>query len=387
MLSRCLITSSLSFLFLLLESHPLKILSSWTCACASLFRSRHPSPSPVQPPRLSSLKEKMSPAPEPGNAEESQGGAPSLLDLPELALEYILEKLPPEGLLSMSGVCTALRDRCRSDYFWDKHMKRKWDRVIGPSAYKVWQLCLSPRRDNGDSNQGKQKGLLRLFSLVWPCSWAGERINIGQDQTCSLPYDSSVMSWYIALETGRFWFPAQVYNRENGHAGFLLSCYDAELSYDFRTDTFRARYPPHGRRAMALETGVTWERLRSPQVDTSPHDLHLSDCLKDLCPGDHVEIQWRRNKEFPYGWWYGVVGHLESCNRNESYCRCSSSGAVVLEFNQYSAGSPWSRTTIDRRNHREEGNEVDGFYGGIRKLRTDDEISAWKRLWPTELLE
>ncbi|KAI6685429.1 hypothetical protein NL676_031342 [Syzygium grande] len=199
----------------------------------------------------------------------------------------------------MSGVCKALRDRCRSDYFLDKHMKQKWDRVIGPSAYKVWRLCPASRRDNGDSNQGMQKGLLRLFSLVWPRSWAGEKINIGQDQTWSLPHDSSVMSQYIALETGSLWFPAQVYNRENGDARFMLSCYDAVLSYDFRTDAFTARYPPYGRRAIELETGVTWEKLRSPPVDTSPHDLHPSDCLKDLCPGDHVEIQWKRNKKLP----------------------------------------------------------------------------------------
>lgn len=61
------------------------------------------------------------------------------------------------------------------------------------------------------------------------------------------------------------------------------------------------RYPPHGRRAATVEHGVPWERLRAPPVDTPPHDLHISDCLCDLHPGDHVEIQWRRNKEFPYG--------------------------------------------------------------------------------------
>lgn len=61
------------------------------------------------------------------------------------------------------------------------------------------------------------------------------------------------------------------------------------------------RYPPHGRRAIAIETGVQWDRIRAPPVDTSPHDLHISDCLNDLRPGDHIEIQWRRNKEFPYG--------------------------------------------------------------------------------------
>ena len=62
-----------------------------------------------------------------------------------------------------------------------------------------------------------------------------------------------------------------------------------------------SRYPPHGRRAVAVENCVPWERLRAPPIDTPPHDLHISDCMNDLRPGDHIEIQWRRNKEFPYG--------------------------------------------------------------------------------------
>lgn len=62
-----------------------------------------------------------------------------------------------------------------------------------------------------------------------------------------------------------------------------------------------SRYPPHGRRASTIETGVTWARLRAPLVDLSPHDLHVSGLLNELQPGDHIEIQWRRNKEFPYG--------------------------------------------------------------------------------------
>lgn len=120
----------------------------------------------------------------------------------------------------------------------------------------------------------------------------------------------------------------------------MLSCYDAQLSYDSRTDTFRARYwkrfpsftpyniqnfqitinrgehilafstliltfimycrySPHGRRM--VEENISWDRLRAPPVDTPSHVLHNSDCLHDLKPGDHIEIQWRRNKEFPYG--------------------------------------------------------------------------------------
>jgi hypothetical protein len=60
---------------------------------------------------------------------------------------------------------------------------------------------------------------------------------------------------------------------------------------------------------------------------------------------------------------------------------------VWLEFNQYSVGSRWRRAAIDRKNHREEGTEAEGFYGGIRKLSTKDEVSSWERLWPSETLE
>lgn len=44
-----------------------------------------------------------------------------------------------------------------------------------------------------------------------------------------------------------------------------------------------------------------FDRLRAPPVGTSAYVLHKSDCLNDLKPNDHIEIQWRRSKEFPYG--------------------------------------------------------------------------------------
>lgn len=62
---------------------------------------------------------------------------------------------------------------------------------------------------------------------------------------------------------------------------------------------FYFRYSPHGRRT--TEENIRWDRLRAPPVDTPPHVLHASDCLSDLKPGDHIEIQWRRKKEFPHG--------------------------------------------------------------------------------------
>lgn len=308
----------------------------------------------------------------------------SVLDLPELALECILERLPPSGLCSMASVCSSLKDRCRSDYFWDRHMKEKWGRVIGKAAHTEWLWYVASGSDSLDHE--KPKGWIGSLTCMWPISWIRSKLDGARKHGRTLPADS-IMSWYLALESGKFWFPAQVYNRENGHIGFMLSCYDAEISYDWRTDTFRARYPPHGRRTIVIEDGIQWERVRAPPVDTRAHDLHVSECLKDLRPGDHIEIQWRRNKEFPYGWWYGIVGHLESCDGNELHCRCHKSDTLVLEFNQYAPGSRWRRATVDRKDHREEGNENDGFYGGIRKLRSKDEVAMWRQLWPSETLE
>lgn len=335
------------------------------------------------------------------NVELSSAAAMSVLDLPELALECILERLPPDGLFRMSSVCSDLRQRCLSDHLWEKHMSHKWDRIIGPAAYRQWQWHISSRNDSSYSLESSRKGgvgrgLVAYLSRLWPFMLVRSNshnlnYHCNDNHTKTMislqPPVDSVVAFYRALETGKFWFPAQVFNRENGHVGFMLSCYDAELSYDSRTNTFQARYPPHGRRAVAIESGVTWDRLRAAAVDTCPHDLHVSDCLNDLRPKDHIEIQWRRNKEFPYGWWYGIVGHLETCDGNENYCRCHESDTVVLEFNQYTPGSRWRHTTINRKDHREEGNEADGFYGGIRKLYRNDEISMWKQFWPAEVLE
>lgn len=327
------------------------------------------------------------------NAEEAAatagGGETSVLDLPELAIDCILEKLRPAELRSMAAVCRSMRERCRGDHLWERHMTNRWGSVLGRAARDEWRTHLasaSESRAAGGGGGGKRRRWLAALSCVCPVvSWMRPRADGGKSSAPVL--DDSIMSWYLSVESGKFWFPAQVYNREHGHVGFMMSCYDAALSYDFHTDTFRARYPPHGRRTVVLEDGVQWDRVRAPPVDTLAHDLHTSDCLHELRPGDHIEIQWRRNKEFPYGWWYGVVGHLESCDGSEHFCRCHLSDTVVLEFNQYTPGSRWRQALVKRKEHREEGNEGDGFYGGIRKLRGKDDISKWRQLWPTDVLE
>ncbi|KAJ7972116.1 F-box protein [Quillaja saponaria] len=327
------------------------------------------------------LKKRIS-APKMENEDEE--GKVYLLDLPELTLECILERLSPSGLCSMAAVCTSLRDRCRSDHLWEKLMKRKWGALVGDAAYRQWQCHLVSRKRTNLLDQRSRKRLFMSANWFWP--FLRFRSNSERSrQSKSLLSDDSMKAWYLSLESGEFWFPAQVYNRENGNAGFMLSCYDAQVSYVSQTDTFQARYSAHG--GWATEENIHWERLRAPPVDIPSHDIHVSDCLDDLKPGDHVEIQWRRNKAFPYGWWYGIVGHLESCNGHDRRCLCPYSDTVLLEFNQYNPGSRWKQTVINRKDHREQGNEVDGFYAGVRKLHNEEEIARWENLWPTGIAE
>lgn len=59
---------------------------------------------------------------------------------------------------------------------------------------------------------------------------------------------------------------------------------------------------------------------------------------------------------------------------------------VVLEFNQYDPGSRWRETIISRSNHREVGDGVHGFFGGIRKIYDKYEISLWQKHWPPEAM-
>ncbi|CAI9099582.1 OLC1v1036428C1 [Oldenlandia corymbosa var. corymbosa] len=333
------------------------------------------------------IKKNFSPEAAVENVVEENFEEFCLLDLPDLALDCILERLSPSGLCSMAGVCRSLREICTSDRLWEEHMKRKWGNLIGDAAYQQWQSYIaSKQRNELPEKKNRVTGIFGYLSSFWSQLLNRSKENEVSKETrsSSLPVNS-IMAWYLAIENGKFWFPAQVYNRENGHVGFILSCYDAELNYDSSTNTFAARYSVLGRRT--IEDNIEWHRIRAPAVDTPSNVLHISDCLNDLKPGDHIEVQWRRNKDFSYGWWYGVVGHFEQCDGNESICQCHLNDTIVLEFKQYHPGSRWRRTTVNRKDHREVGNGADGFYGGIRKICKEEEISVWKGLWPTSTIQ
>lgn len=129
----------------------------------------------------------------------------NLLDLPDLALDSILIKLSPSNLSRMSRVCTSLRGMCTSDHLWERHMKKKWGGLIGTLAYKEWKWSIASRNNHLAIECSKNNGLLAFF-------WSSKSDSRGK-LSSTLPVDS-IMALYLSLETGMFWFPAQVFNRE-----------------------------------------------------------------------------------------------------------------------------------------------------------------------------
>ena len=132
------------------------------------------------------------------------GARISILDLPDLAMEIILSKLPLAGLCTMAAVCSSMREKCRSNHLWGTHLEKKWGSLMGSSAAQTaWKSFLS-------SNQGIE------VSGCHRSRWLGaltSKLNL-YDTTRPLFFDNSNMSKYLAIETGKFSFPAQVFNRE-----------------------------------------------------------------------------------------------------------------------------------------------------------------------------
>ncbi|KAH9288291.1 hypothetical protein KI387_032408, partial [Taxus chinensis] len=314
--------------------------------------------------------------------DNSDNPAFPLLDLPELVLENILCGASPYCLCQLAQTCRDLRKRCRSDEIWEPLFNERWGKIAGMNAFALWKRTLF--RKHASICEKPASLWMRPFRCIWYFSRSGSKVTAAE---LVIRPNEGFVNLYWQLERGEFWFPGQVFNREHGHAGFMLSCYDADLNYDRNSDSFCARYSPHSARSLVMEEGISWERIRKPLVGTSPSELYIPDVPEQLRPGDHIEVQWKRSPSFPYGWWYGIVGHTDNCRSENHNCRCHLEEMVWLEFRQYATGSRWRRIQMRRNRAPEVGSEMDGFYGGIRKLNNKEDISAWLQMWPKDPLK
>lgn len=69
-------------------------------------------------------------------------------------------------------------------------------------------IMLGKRKQSGSLVRG-----LELPVRFWPFSWFRPKLESSSHSRRSLQIDS-IMAWYLSLESGKLWFPAQVYNRE-----------------------------------------------------------------------------------------------------------------------------------------------------------------------------
>ncbi|ESW17507.1 hypothetical protein PHAVU_007G244800 [Phaseolus vulgaris] len=298
----------------------------------------------------------------------------SLLDLPKSTLDFILKYLSPIDLCTMSMVCVFLKGKCQSDNLWENHIKEKWGRVIGDVVYKEWEWHIGMAKDGVflKNEQNNQSGSMGSFSGVWPNLYLGSyledcKVLNGQQS------NNFMMSLYFSLESGSFWFPAQVYK------GLVI--HDALVNYDSQSNTFQARYQNGG--WSCLGRNIEWDMVRAPLVDTPPYLVHLSHFSDNLKPDDHIEIQWRSNTECPYEWWYAIIGHLDSCNHKS--CQCQYNDSFIVEFRQYPEVSNLRRIKFFRKTNKEEDDPTGGYYGGIIKLENEHQIQIWKKLFQLQM--
>ncbi|XP_054796952.1 F-box protein At2g26850-like [Prosopis cineraria] len=293
----------------------------------------------------------------------------SLLELPEAILDNILERLSPIELCSMSEVCTCLIGRCRSNVLWEKHVQRRWGRLLGDVAYREWQFhVMRIMNKESPSLQRNPEGLLGSFTGAWPFLCLCSYLENPGDLASLLLSNYSNMALYVSLQRGRFWFPAQVYRMTPFQ---LPRRYNGLLSYEHVSNTFQARCPTDEWRL--IEKNITWDRLRLPPIHTSPYTLYVSN-NNDLKPGDHVEVQMRKGSR-TYDWCYGVIDHLESCDKDmNNHCSCEHSEMLVVSFKlQY---SQWKSIAIKKEAN---GEQKIGLWkiGGIRKLEDLEDIRRW----------
>ena len=302
------------------------------------------------------------------------------------ALFVVAEYLTPLELGTVAGCCsTFMQQVCGSNYIWQ---------------------CLYTSR----------------FGALYPAT------NMKQ-QTWQATYKMFLF--------GESHMTVQVINRETErNLEFTMSAYDAKASYRLELNAWHVTYlnddrgvvcetvPTKQLRPIPTDLGSAttpyspWKLYRHPAVATAA----AVKTQKIYAVGDGVEIQWKRQKQHPYGWWYGVISdiwhgdteettgkvgeivHVQLPGRNAATYACivpeedqdAGAGAaatlkarkeecttkftkITVVFEQYVQDSPWRSVTVVM-NAKNAIRSLGGWVGGIRKSTTAKQV--WKGFLP-----
>jgi hypothetical protein len=165
---------------------------------------------------------------------------------------------------------------------------------------------------------------------------------------------------------GKKSFHVQVFNREN-HAGFRMSCYDAEATYRKQDGMCDVKYlAPLDRTEV-----VPFERCRvvpAPYREHDPSARYDGGDHVSLKVGDNVEVQWRSTSAHPFGWWHGEVESIDGKR-------------VKLIFKQFDKDDIFYSISFEMPGMKNmQQVEGSGTYGGFRALNPQEK-AHWLQFW------
>ncbi|CAJ1360724.1 unnamed protein product [Effrenium voratum] len=180
----------------------------------------------------------------------------------------------------------------------------------------------------------------------------------------------------------------EIFDREK-KVGFCMSAMTAKVSWEQKTRCYVASYvsashvvperiptsevhrlrfcPPNVRDQLQPE-------LAPPRV-SEIYAFRVYAGLEGLQVGRGVELQWKMQVGSPFGWWHGVVEHVE---------RKGATAAVTLTFGHFPQHSRWYRLRVVVGDGVMRRCGIGGYHGGIRSCTAAEE-KHWMRFFPKDL--
>eukprot|EP01121_Diplochlamys_sp_Union-15-3_P018237 TRINITY_DN6604_c0_g1_i1.p1 TRINITY_DN6604_c0_g1~~TRINITY_DN6604_c0_g1_i1.p1 ORF type:complete len:256 (+),score=28.44 TRINITY_DN6604_c0_g1_i1:118-885(+) len=178
---------------------------------------------------------------------------------------------------------------------------------------------------------------------------------------------------FLDVYLGKTGHRVQVINRED-RVGYYMSCFTGEAKYMKEQDSFQVTFPT----VPPVVEIVKEEKLRPLPLEIrelDPTELYIPRNPTRIKVGESVELQWKRQHDAPFGWWYGVVERIEGDD-------------LWLVFKHFKSTSPWYRIILKQGRV---GSQIiqsytaGGYLGNVRKLN-DIETRKWEDIMKSLLL-
>jgi len=203
---------------------------------------------------------------------------------------------------------------------------------------------------------------------------------------------------YIDALLGRTGCTLEVFHRHK-KLGFAMSAMPARVSYDACRNCYVARYfsasevppetipaseehrlrfcPEAARPSLLQPKGLpsTWSKAAGELCDTYPNKVLAG--IDGLRAGSSIELQWKMQRDSPFGWWYGHLEQLEPIGGGLA--------KAVVTFRHFSPSSQWYRMPLVFGDDQMRECEFGGFTGGMRPLSAAESLH-FLRFFPKEEL-